>query len=96
MLHITNTTDKDVVINVNGDDSRLELKLEGPGAVTIDNLVWMTREFRVGTPVTIAPGKSYDVNIASLAVRHARRFKVCLLDGGGRLHAHSFAGLWHG
>jgi hypothetical protein len=66
-FRITNTTDKDVTISVGGDDSQMNLKLEGPGAVTLDNNVAMTMEFRIGKPVTIAPGKTYDVKISSLA-----------------------------
>jgi hypothetical protein len=69
-FRITNTTDKPVTIEVGGDNSQMNLKLEGPegpGAVTMDNNVAMTKEFRIGDPVTIAPGKSYDIKIASLA-----------------------------
>jgi hypothetical protein len=66
-LQITNTTDKDITINLGGDDSRIDLKLEGPGAVTIQNNVMMTREFRIGRPVTIVAGKSHEVKITSLS-----------------------------
>jgi hypothetical protein len=66
-FRITNTTDKPVTIEMGGDNSQMILKLEGPGAVTMDNNVAMTMEFRMGSPVTIAPGKTYDLNIASLA-----------------------------
>jgi len=66
-LRITNTTAKDVAINVGGDDSQMDLKLEGPGAVSADNNVPMTMEFRIGKPVTIAAGKTADVKITSLA-----------------------------
>jgi hypothetical protein len=66
-LRITNTTDKDVTINLGGDDSRIDLALSGPGALTAENLVAMTMEFRIGKPVVIAPGKSHDVKISSLA-----------------------------
>jgi hypothetical protein len=66
-LRVTNTTDKDITIRVGGDDSRVELKLAGPGAVTLDHNVPMTMEFRIGKAVVIAPGKSYDTKISSLA-----------------------------
>jgi len=66
-LRITNSTDTDVTINVGGDDSQLQLKLAGPGAITADNMVAMTMEFRIGTPVKIRAGASYDVPIKSLA-----------------------------
>ena len=66
-FRITNTSDKPVTISVGGDDSQMDLKLDGPGADTLDNIVAMTMEFRIGKPVTIAPGKTYDTKIASLA-----------------------------
>jgi hypothetical protein len=66
-FRITNTTAKDVTITAGGDDSQMDLKLEGPGAVTADNNVPMTMEFRIGNPVTIAAGKTADVKITSLA-----------------------------
>jgi len=65
-LRLTNTSDKDVQIAVGGDATQIELRLDGPGAVTVPNNVMMTMEFRIGRPVTIAPGKSYDVKITSL------------------------------
>ena len=66
-FRITNTTDKNVTITAGGDDSQMDLKLEGPGAVTADNNVAMTMEFRIGKPVTIAAGKMADIKISSLA-----------------------------
>jgi hypothetical protein len=67
IFRITNTTEKPVTIEVGGDNSQMSLKLDGPGAVTMDNNVAMTMEFRMGTPVTIAPGTTYDLKIFSLA-----------------------------
>jgi hypothetical protein len=66
-LRITNTTEQNVTITTGGDDSQIGLKLEGPGAVTMENMVAMTMEFRIGKPVTIAPGKSFDIKVTSLA-----------------------------
>ncbi len=66
-LRITNTTDKDITITTGGDDSQINLKLEGPGAVTMEHLVPMTMEFRIGKPTTLAPGKTMDIKISSLA-----------------------------
>lgn len=66
-LRITNTTDKEITITTGGDDSQLNLKLEGPGAVTVDNLVAMTMEFRMGRPTTIPAGKTFDIKVSSLA-----------------------------
>lgn len=66
-LRITNNTDAPITLRIGGDESRVVLKLEGPGAVTIPNLIAMTMDFRMGTPVTLEPGKSHDIAITSLA-----------------------------
>jgi hypothetical protein len=66
-FRITNPTTKPVTIEISGDNSQVNLQLDGTGAVTMDNNVAMTMEFRIGTPVTIAPGKTYDMKVASLA-----------------------------
>ncbi|HVT82141.1 MAG TPA: hypothetical protein VHM90_15975 [Phycisphaerae bacterium] len=67
VLRITNTTDKDITIGTGGDDSQINLKLEGPGAVSMENLVAMTMEFRISKQTTLAPGKTLDIKVASLA-----------------------------
>lgn len=64
---ITNNSDKEITLNLGGDSSRYEFKLEGPGAVTVENMIPMTREFRMGTPVTIAPGKTYEQRFGNLS-----------------------------
>jgi len=66
-LKITNTSEKAVKFEVGGDSSLLTLELKGPGAVTWERMIPMTREFRMGTPVTLEPGKSYEMKISSLA-----------------------------
>jgi hypothetical protein len=66
-FRITNTTEKPVTLEIGGDNSQMDLQLDGSGAVTVDNNVAMTMEFRLGTPVTIAAGKTYDLKITSLA-----------------------------
>ena len=66
-LRITNNSQADQTFAIGGDESQLDLKLEGKGAVTIDNLIAMTMEFRSGAPVTLAPGKTYDIAITSLS-----------------------------
>jgi hypothetical protein len=45
----------------------MQLALTGPGAVTVENMVAMTMEFRIGAPVNLAPGQSHDIKISSLA-----------------------------
>jgi hypothetical protein len=64
---ITNNSDTEKKLNIGGDSSRFEFTLEGPGAVTVENMVMMTREFRMGEEVTIAPGKSHEIKLSSLA-----------------------------
>lgn len=66
-LVITNTTNQNVTITLGGDSSQIQLVLQGNGAVSADNLVAMTREFRMGNPTTLAPGQSTEVKITSLA-----------------------------
>jgi hypothetical protein len=66
-FRIRNATDKPVALEIGGDDSQMDLKLDGPGAVTVDNNIAVTMEFRMGTPVTIAAGKTYDIKISLLA-----------------------------
>ena len=66
-LRITNHSGSAQTFSIGGDESQLDLKLEGTGAVTIDNLVAMTMEFRMGTPVTLEPGKTYDIPVTRLA-----------------------------
>jgi len=66
-FRISNTTDAPVTISVGGDDSQMNLVLEGVGAISADNNVAMTMEFRIGTPVTLAPGATKDIKISSLA-----------------------------
>jgi len=66
-LRLSNLDTQPVTINVGADSSKLELDLQGPGAVNLQPRVMMTREFRMGRPVTIEPGKSYDLPIESLS-----------------------------
>jgi hypothetical protein len=42
------------------------LELKGKGAVSVAPNIIMTREFRIGRPVEIAPGKSYEIPIMQL------------------------------
>jgi len=65
-LRLTNISDKPFTFRIGGDESQISLKLDGPGAVTLPNMLAMTMEFRSGNPVTIAPGKTYDIAITSL------------------------------
>lgn len=66
-LKFTNNSPTPITLPFGGDDSTLRLKLDGPGALNLPNNIPMTREFRMGKPVTIAPGQSYDHQVTSLA-----------------------------
>lgn len=65
-LRLTNTTDKDLTISIGGDESTISLKLEGPGAISINPNMAMTMEYRSGKPLAIAAGKTADIKISSL------------------------------
>ena len=65
-FELTNTGKKAITIPLGGDATRLDLKLEGPGAVTVPFAQMMTMEFRLGTPTTIEPGKSITIPVAKL------------------------------
>ena len=67
VLRITNSSDKDVTLNIGGDSSRLELTLTGEGALTVNGSMMMDRMYRQGTPTTIAAGKTYDLKITALS-----------------------------
>ena len=66
VLQLKNPTDKSITIMVDSDAGSLDLKLEGPGAVIGDGRRIFTREFRLGKPVEIAPGKTHEIPIKAL------------------------------
>jgi hypothetical protein len=66
-LKFTNPTAAPITFPLGGDESQFHFKLEGPGAVNIPNNIPMTREFRMGKPVTVKPGESYEHKITALA-----------------------------
>ena len=75
-LELTNTSDKEVMVWIAGDATRLDLDLKGPGAVSIAPNVPMTREFRAPVATTLAPGKTASMDIKSLSfgVRNKSKF----------------------
>lgn len=66
VFEITNPTDKPITIVTGSDAGALTLDLQGPGAVNVSPLRPMTREFRLGKQVEIAPGKTYEIPITKL------------------------------
>jgi hypothetical protein len=75
-LQIINTGKEDVTVYVGGDPNTYTLELKGPGVVTLSPLLAFTADFRVPKAVTLAPGKSYDINLKHLTdgFRGASRF----------------------
>jgi hypothetical protein len=66
VLELKNPTDKPVTIIVGSDAGGLDLELKGIGAVSVAPIIAMTREFRLGRPVEIAPGKTHEIPITQL------------------------------
>jgi hypothetical protein len=64
---ITNNTEKDFTFDYGGDATQIKFTLKGPGAITVEPAIAMTMEFRMGTPTTIKPGKSFEIPISALA-----------------------------
>jgi len=66
VVSIVNDGKKPVTITVGADNSEVLFNLQGPKAQYLRPLVATTREFRLGKPVTIEPGKSYDMPYTKL------------------------------
>lgn len=66
VFEVKNPTDKPITIVIDSDAGALDLKLEGPGAVTVEARSIFTREFRIGKQVEIAPGKTFELPIKAL------------------------------
>jgi hypothetical protein len=67
VLELTNTSDKDVMVWIGGDPTQIILNLKGPSAVSVSPLRPFTTEFRAPRPVTLGPGKTTSLPIASLS-----------------------------
>ncbi len=66
VFELKNPTDKPIKVMLDSDSGALDLKLEGPGAVTVEARRIFTREFRIGKEVEIAPGKTLELPIKAL------------------------------
>jgi hypothetical protein len=66
-LELKNTGDKDIQIWISGDPTMIDLKLDGPGAVSVAPRRAFTQEFRIPKAVSLAPGKTYSMEIKSLS-----------------------------
>ena len=65
-IEIANTGTKAVTIPIGGDATRVELKLEGPGAVTVPYAAMHTMEYRLGRDTKIEPGKPITIALPRL------------------------------
>ena len=65
-LRIVNNTDAAVTFNFGSDASSYTLAVKGPGVEPVFNPVAQTSEFRIGKPVTLAPGKTFDIELKAL------------------------------
>jgi hypothetical protein len=65
-LELRNTGTAPTTFAVDSDASYVTLVLAGPGAVTADSNMAMTMEFRMGRPLTLAPGQTHTIPIKSL------------------------------
>jgi len=65
-LQLTNVSRDPVTILLGGDFTRLDLKLEGPGAVRIAYVKFHAPESRDGKPTSIEPGKSVAILVTRL------------------------------
>lgn len=66
-LQIVNTSDKDQTLTVGGDANQYNFTLKGPGMVALSPPLAFTADFRLGKEITLAPGKSHDINLKQLA-----------------------------
>ena len=65
-LRVHNTTEEAVTFNFGADASSYTLTVKGPGVEVVKYPVIMTREFRIGKPVTLEPGKTFDIPLKEL------------------------------
>ncbi len=66
ILRLRNTGPDPMEIREGSDASSLELTVTGPGAVSVQPAVAMTREFRLGKPVSIPGGGTHDIVFTTL------------------------------
>ena len=68
VLQITNTSKEDITIHVGGDANVYTFELNGgAGAVTMNNPIAFTRDFKLSKPVTLAAGQSHEIPVKVFA-----------------------------
>ena len=65
-LRMVNNTDAPFTFNFGADASSYTLTVKGPGVVVREYGFATTREFRLGKPVTLQPGKTFDIPLKEL------------------------------
>lgn len=70
VLRISNPGAADRTLTMGGDESRVVLRLDGPGTLNLSPGLATTMEFRMGQPVVVKAGAHYDLPIKSLASGH--------------------------
>jgi hypothetical protein len=68
---LTNSGDKEIEIQVEGDNNRIMMDLKGPAVLPFQFPGGFTADFRMPKPLKLAPGKSYEIPLKSL--RHGFR-----------------------
>src|SRR5262249_14056281 len=82
-LELTNTSDKDVQVWISGSPVTLTLDLKGPGAVKVTPRQFFPAIFILPKPITLAPGKSHTLPIASLSFgRRGVEYRAYWTDPG--------------
>lgn len=84
VLRLINTTQEPITIHVGGDPNIYTFTLSGgAGVVTMNNPVAFTTDFRLPKPVTLAPGKSYEIHVPVLADGHRGLSRLLFWTGPG-------------
>jgi hypothetical protein len=74
-LELRNTGDKEIQVLIGGDETRMNLDLQGPAAVSANSKLFFTKIFIAAKTVTLAPGKSTTVPVKSLSYGHRNASK---------------------
>src|SRR5262249_37815639 len=67
VLELKNTGDKDITVWVGGDATRLNLDLQGKGAISVTARRAFTSDFRMPKPGKLEAGKTTEIPIAGLS-----------------------------
>jgi hypothetical protein len=66
-LVLKNTSDKDIQIYNTGDPVMIDLELSGPGAVTVQSGLAMTRDYKLPKAVKLEAGKTLEIPVTQLS-----------------------------